>query len=75
MHAVYTIQEFSTYLLQLVESVYLINEEYGVPLKHGFVVSSGLDYLLDVLYPSCGGGQLDKFCVQLLVGYSCYDPS
>ena len=63
------------YLLQLVESVNLVNEEYGVSLEHDFVVSSHMDDLLDVLHSGCGGRQLHELCTQLLVGHSCYDTS
>ena len=64
-----------SYLLQLVESVDLIDEEYGVSLEHDLFIPSHLDNLLDVLHSGCGGRQLHKLCTQLLVGYSCYDPS
>ena len=45
----------ASYLLQLVESVDLIDEEYGVSLEHDLLVPSHLDDLFDVLHSGCGG--------------------
>ena len=55
--------------------MYLVNEEYGVPLEDDLIVPCYLDDLLDVLHSGCGGRQLHELCTQLLVCHSGYDTS
>ena len=71
---VYDVHVF-TYLLELVESVDLINEEDGVSLEQYFLISGHLHNLLDIFHTSCCGRELHKLCTQLLVGHFCYDTS